>query len=98
MFLKYSENLILTILHKIIISDFVAISEEDQMKQNGVKYIKKEEEAFEVVDSDSAELVFLVASPKIQDIKEVSKQGYRMPQKTTYFYPKLLSGLAINPL
>jgi uncharacterized protein (DUF1015 family) len=88
----------LTILHKVIIHDFLGISEEDQMSQNGVKYIKKEEEAFEAVDSNSAELVFLVASPKIQDIKEVSKQGYRMPQKTTYFYPKLLSGLVINPL
>ncbi|MDD3012953.1 MAG: DUF1015 domain-containing protein [Candidatus Gastranaerophilales bacterium] len=88
----------LTILHKVIISDFIGISEEDQMSQKGVKYIKKEEEAFEAVDSNSAELVFLVASPKIQDIKEVSKQGYRMPQKTTYFYPKLLSGLVINPL
>jgi len=88
----------LTILHKVIISDFLGISEEDQMSQNGIKYIKKEEEAFEAVDSNSAELVFLVASPKIQDIKEVSKQGYRMPQKTTYFYPKLLSGLVINPL
>jgi len=88
----------LTILHKVIILDFLGISEEDQMSQNGVKYIKKEEEAFEAVDSNSAELVFLVAYPKIQDIKEVSKQGYRMPQKTTYFYPKLLSGLVINPL
>jgi len=88
----------LTVLHKIIISDFLGISEEDQMSQNGIKYIKKEEEAFDAVDSNSAELVFLVASPKIQDIKEVSRQGYRMPQKTTYFYPKLLSGLVINPL
>lgn len=92
------KSLDLTVLHKVIISDFIKISDEDQMSQNGIKYIKKEEEAFEAVDSNTAELVFLVAYPKINDIKEVSRQGYRMPQKTTYFYPKLLSGLVINPL
>jgi uncharacterized protein (DUF1015 family) len=35
---------------------------------------------------------------EIKDIKAVSEAGYRMPQKSTYFYPKLLSGLVINPL
>ena len=88
----------LTVLHKIVITDFLGISEEDQTKQNGVKYVKKELEAIEAVDANSAELVFLMAPPKIQDIKDVSGAGYRMPQKSTYFYPKLLSGLVINPL
>lgn len=92
------KKLDLTVLHKLVITDFLAISEEDQMKQNGIKYIKKEEEAFKAVESDSAELVFLLATPKIRDIKEVSENGFRMPQKSTYFYPKLLSGLVINPL
>ena len=88
----------LTVLHKIVIGDILGISEEDQIAQNGVKYIKKEEEAFEAVQSNSAEIVFIMASPKIQDIKEISQAGHRMPQKSTYFYPKLLSGLVINPL
>lgn len=92
------KNLDLTVLHKLVITDFLGISEEDQLKQNGIKYIKKEEEAFKAVETDSAELVFLLATPKIRDIKEVSENGYRMPQKSTYFYPKLLSGLVINPL
>jgi uncharacterized protein (DUF1015 family) len=39
-----------------------------------------------------------MASPKIQDIKDISQAGYKMPQKSTYFYPKLISGLVINPL
>ncbi|MDD3014261.1 MAG: DUF1015 domain-containing protein [Candidatus Gastranaerophilales bacterium] len=92
------KKLDLTVLHKIVTSEFLGFSEEDQMKQNGIKYIKKEEEAFEAVESNSAELVFLMASPKIKDIKDISQAGYRMPQKSTYFYPKLLSGLVINPL
>ncbi|MCK7521014.1 MAG: DUF1015 domain-containing protein [Ignavibacteriales bacterium] len=88
----------LSALHKIVITDFIGISPEDQTKQIGVKYIKKEEEAIEAVENNTAELVFLMASPKIQDIKDISNAGYKMPQKSTYFYPKLLSGLVINPL
>jgi len=92
------KKLDLTVLHKIIISDGLGFSEEDQMAQNGIKYIKKEDEAFEAIDNGKAEAVFVMASPKIKDIKDVSQAGYRMPQKSTYFYPKLLSGLVINPL
>ncbi|OGI30501.1 MAG: hypothetical protein A2287_02235 [Candidatus Melainabacteria bacterium RIFOXYA12_FULL_32_12] len=92
------KKLDLSVLHKLVISDYLNISEDDQIKQNGVKYIKKESEAFEAVETNSAELVFLMATPKIQDIKDVSQAGYKMPQKSTYFYPKLLSGLVINPL
>lgn len=88
----------LSLLHKIVLSDFMNFSEEDQMKQNGVKYLKKEKEAFEAIENGLAEVVFIMATPSIQLIKEVSSQGYKMPQKSTYFYPKLTSGLVINPL
>jgi len=88
----------LTILHKIILSDFMGFTEEDQLKQNGVKYLKKEKEAFESIENKQAEVVFIMATPSIQLIKEVSSEGYKMPQKSTYFYPKLTSGLVINPL
>ncbi len=88
----------LTLLHKIVLSEFLEFSEEDQMKQNGVKYLKKETEAFEAIENGKAEVVFIMATPHIQLIKEVSSQGYKMPQKSTYFYPKLTSGLVINPL
>jgi uncharacterized protein (DUF1015 family) len=92
------KKLDLSVLHKVVLGDFLGFSEEDQMAQNGIKYIKKEEEAFEALDGGLAEVVFVMASPKIKDIKDVSQEGYRMPQKSTYFYPKLLSGIVINPL
>lgn len=88
----------LAVLHEFVITDFIDISKENQTRQNGIKYIKKENEAIEAVESGSAELAFLMASPRIQIIKEIVREGLRMPQKSTYFYPKLLSGLVINPL
>ncbi len=92
------KKLDLTILHKIVLSDFMGFSQDDQLKQNGVKYLKKEKEAFESIENKQAEVVFIMATPSIRLIKEVSLQGYKMPQKSTYFYPKLTSGLVINPL
>ena len=68
------------------------------MSQTGIKYIKQEFEAFDMIDKGEAEASFIMAYPRMQDVKDVSKAGYRMPQKSTYFYPKLLSGVAINPL
>ena len=44
------------------------------------------------------ELVALVMPASVNDVKEISEQGLRMPAKSTYFYPKLLSGLVSNPL
>lgn len=92
------KKLDLTVLHKVLITKEFGYSEEEQMAQDGIKYIKQESEAFDLVDAGKAEASFIMAYPKIKDIKEISEAGYRMPQKSTYFYPKLLSGIVINPL
>lgn len=92
------KKLDLTVLHKVLITKEFGYSEEEQMAQNGIKYIKQESEAFDLIDSGKAEASFIMAYPKIKDIKEISQAGFRMPQKSTYFYPKLLSGIVINPL
>lgn len=92
------KKLDLTVLHELIISNELGYSKEEQMSQDGIKYIKQEFEAFDMIDKGTAEASFIMAYPKMQDIKDISAAGYRMPQKSTYFYPKLLSGVAINPL
>ena len=92
------KNLDLTVLHKVIITKELGFTEEEQMAQDGIKYIKVENEAFDMIDLGKAEASFIMAYPKIEDIKRISSAGYRMPQKSTYFYPKLLSGIVINPL
>lgn len=92
------KKLDLTVLHKVLITKEFEYTQEQQMAQDGIKYIKQESEAFDMIDSGKAEASFIMAYPKIKDIKEISEAGYRMPQKSTYFYPKLLSGIVINPL
>lgn len=92
------KKLDLTVLHKVLITKEFGYTQEEQMAQNGIKYIKQESEAFDLIDLGKAEASFIMAYPKIKDIKEISEACYRMPQKSTYFYPKLLSGIVINPL
>jgi len=92
------KKLDLTVLHELIITNELGYTREEQMAQDGIKYIKQEFEAFDMIDKGTAEASFIMAYPKMQDVKDISSQGYRMPQKSTYFYPKLLSGVVINPL
>lgn len=92
------KTLDLTVLHKVILTKELGFTEEEQMAQDGIKYIKVENEAFDMIDLGKAEASFIMSYPKIEDIKRISQAGYRMPQKSTYFYPKLLSGIVINPL
>lgn len=92
------KKLDLTVLHKVLVTKELGFTEEEQMAQDGIKYIKQESEAFDMIDIGKAEASFIMAYPTVKDIKEISEAGYRMPQKSTYFYPKLLSGIVINPL
>lgn len=92
------QNLDLTVLHEVILKGELGFSQEELMAQNGIKYEKKENVSFESVKSGNANACFIMAYPKMKDIIDISSAGLRMPQKSTYFYPKLLSGIVINPL
>lgn len=91
------KKLDLTILHELILKQELGFSQEELMAQDGIKYEKQEPVAFNSV-KQGASACFIMAYPKMKDIIDVSSEGYRMPQKSTYFYPKLLSGIAINQL
>ena len=91
------QNLDLTILHELVLKKELGYSSDELMAQKGIKYEKREDVAFESV-KHNAGACFIMAYPKMEDIIRISEQGYRMPQKSTYFYPKLLSGLVINML
>jgi uncharacterized protein (DUF1015 family) len=64
----------------------------------GVTYTPKREEAVAAVDRGDAEAAFLLRPNRIEDVWEVARRGDVMPQKSTFFYPKLTSGLLLLPL
>ena len=59
-------------------------------------YRKDENEAIKAVDNNVAEAVFFLNPIKVQQLRDIALGGEKMPPKSTYFYPKLLSGLTVN--
>ena len=92
------KTLDVSILHFLILNRILGISQESQEKQENLVYVKDMAGALKAVEEGSNQLVFLMNPTKVEDVKRVSEAGLLMPQKSTYFYPKLLSGLVINPL
>ncbi|MCY4262029.1 MAG: DUF1015 domain-containing protein [Candidatus Dadabacteria bacterium] len=89
---KEYENLAVIILHNRV---FGGLIEEHRAE---VQYSKFPEEVFTNVRNGQFEVGFLLPKLKSEDIFKVVLDGSKMPHKTTYFYPKILSGLVFNPL
>ena len=70
----------------------------EQLAPEDVRYTPSIEDAIEEVDAGRAEAAFLLRPTRIEDVFEVAQRGEVLPQKTTYFYPKLVSGLLFHPL
>jgi uncharacterized protein (DUF1015 family) len=87
-----------TVLHSLVLDKILGITTEDQERQTKLVYVKGVEEALEEGRSGKNQIVFLMNPTKVEQVKYVSEAGLLMPQKSTYFYPKLLSGLVINLL
>lgn len=85
-------NLAVTLLHNNV---FNKIIDEESA---GILYTKDLDEAVQLVRNGEYEIAFILPELRASDIFDVVLTGDRMPQKTTYFYPKILSGLVFNPL
>jgi uncharacterized protein (DUF1015 family) len=70
----------------------------ERLSPRGVTYTPQADEAIAAVDSGSAEAAFLLRPPTVDQVQDVARRGETMPQKSTYFYPKLPSGLLFLPL
>ena len=70
----------------------------ESFRPEGVSYTPQVEEAVGAVDSGRAQAAFLLRAPTIEQVRAVAERGQTMPQKSTYFYPKLTSGLLFHPL
>lgn len=85
-------------LHKLILEEIVGMSEEDIRAQKHLKYIRDAAEAIEEVRKGNAQVAFLMNPVSMQEVRDVAFAGEVMPQKSTDFYPKMLSGLTIYSL
>jgi uncharacterized protein (DUF1015 family) len=70
----------------------------DRLAPRGVTYTPSASDAVAAVDRGDAEAAFLLRPTRIDDVWEIARRGDVMPQKSTFFYPKLTSGLLMLPL
>ena len=86
-------DLDVTILHTLILDKIFGITKSDLAKQTKITYTRSIEEAIEQVQKGKQECAFFLNPTRINQIKDVAKAGDKMPQKATYFYPKLITGM-----
>ena len=84
--------------YELLDSDELDVNVVERLAPQGVTYTPRREEAVATVDRGDAEAAFLLRPTRIEDVWEVARRGETMPQKSTYFFPKLTSGLLFHPL
>lgn len=101
-----------SILHDGIFDSILGIDREAQRDMSHLAYVKSWEGAEEALDgkiknweeaegipsAPSTQMVVFMNPTRVSQVNDVCMSGGKMPQKSTYFYPKILSGLALNPL
>jgi uncharacterized protein (DUF1015 family) len=87
---KEYNDLDVVVLNKLIFKKLFGLNQAD------ITYIKEEERAIEAVDKLNWQAAFFLCPTKLEQVKTIALNNEKMPQKSTFFYPKLLSGLLIN--
>jgi len=85
-------------LHKNLLEGVLGLSEESIRNQENLSYLREAAEAMERVRQGSAQIAFLMNPCPVKQVRDVAFAGEVMPQKSTDFYPKLLSGLTAYAL
>ena len=85
-------------LHGLVLEQLLGITPEAIREQTNLRYLRDAGEAVEQVARGDADVTFLMNPVTMDQLREVAFAGEVMPQKSTDFFPKLLSGLAIYPL
>jgi uncharacterized protein (DUF1015 family) len=95
---KYSsaiDMIDVVLLERIIFTAQLGMTEKDIQTKRFIEYEKDADECLAAVREGAAQAAFLLQPPHLERIKAVAEAGFVLPQKSTYFYPKLLSGTVI---
>ncbi|MBA3734021.1 MAG: DUF1015 domain-containing protein [Actinobacteria bacterium] len=84
--------------YELLAGDGLDVDIVGQFAPQGVTYTSQRKDAVATVDRGEAEAAFLLRPTRIEDVWEIARRGDTMPQKSTYFFPKLTSGLLFHPL
>jgi uncharacterized protein (DUF1015 family) len=86
------------ILEELVLKGILGMSTEDIAAKRGIGYTPSLDEALAKLDAGDYQAAFLLRPTPVDQVREVAAAGETMPPKSTYFFPKLLTGLVFNPL
>jgi uncharacterized protein (DUF1015 family) len=86
------------VLEAVLLKGALGLSDEDISHFNGLFYARDVAEALAMVRSHEYDAALLVRPTPVAQVRDIAAAGENMPPKSTYFYPKLLTGLLFNPL
>jgi len=91
-----------SILHKLVLEKLLGLNEESIAEGCNLEYVKDDpyaiDQSISQIDAGRSQILFFMNPVKLQQLKMVTDAGERMPQKSTYFYPKMYSGIVIQKL
>ena len=93
---EYYRALDVSVLHSMILEKYFGIDKENMANQKNLVYTRSYEEAIENVKNGEFQCSFIINATKIHQIKDISLNNEKMPQKSTYFWPKLVTGIVMN--
>ena len=86
------------VLEALVLRGALGMSEDDISHLRGLDYSKNLSDAIERVESGAADAGFFMRATPVEQVREVAEAGESMPPKSTYFFPKVPTGLVFNPL
>lgn len=95
---KVLHALDVTVLHALVLEQALRISRAAQESQANLRYLKDVGQALAAVREPGVQAVFLLNPTPVDQVMQVADAGQVMPQKSTYFYPKIASGIVLNPV
>jgi uncharacterized protein (DUF1015 family) len=87
-----------SIAHTLILEELLHLQPEDLTAGKYVTYTYEEQEALNAVAQGKAQAALFLNATRVRQICDIADADDQMPQKSTYFYPKLITGLVMNPL
>ena len=87
-----------SVLHEVLLERVMGLSKESVERKENIDYLRDVEMGFEQVDKGDANCLFILNPTRMSQVRDCTAAGAKMPQKSTDFYPKIISGLVAMPI
>ncbi len=86
------------VTHRLVLEELLGLRAEDMTAGTHIQYTRDAQQALDAVRKGDAQAALLLNATRVRQICDIAEADDRMPQKSTYFYPKLITGLVMNPV